>query len=396
MALAAIFQIGSLGDTIVSVPSLRSLRDLLPDCSDYLLISHSESKFNVQPNHIFDMVWKAKHELRYAMPKTNLSGRSLAGLVSLGALLAKLHYYRPKYCVYLMPADRAPRQVDRDIRFFRACRVPNLIGFRAVTEADRTAAPGASVRTTEAYLRFRRLWNERSDTKFSRYGQAPLLEPGAAARAAVARWLAGHRVAPARRLVALCPYSNYPSRNIPHATLVELLARLDSELGVETVLLGGSKDTADADRLISEARNGLNACGVFSPEESAALLGECSLAICTESGPMHLAGALAVPTVVTFSRINKVLHSWFPLGANHTILYQDVPCAGCCETVCPIPGHPCMQRTTAGQILSAAAAKLGRSASAPEAFHGTHTLEWPEPHLPVSHAAPDESTHAIR
>lgn len=398
MALAAVFQIGSLGDTIVSLPAFRSLHELLPDCSDYLLISPSESQLHVQPNHIFDMVWKAQLELSYTTPGNGLSKRKAFSLVSLATLWAKLLYYRPKYCVYLMPGDRVPNQVERDTQFFRAARIPNLVGFRAITDADRNAVPGVSSRTTEAYLRFLRLWGDRAEEKFPRYSETPLLAAPSKSRADVTRWLTTHREKPVKPLVALCPYSNYPSRNIPHATSLELLKRMDSELDVEVVILGGKKDSSDAGRLIADAGAGLNACAVFTPEQSTALLETCALAVCTESGPMHLAGALGIPTVVTFSRINKILHSWFPLGRNHTILFQDVPCAGCRQTICPIPSHPCMRNTTAGQIFRAVASKLSRGTAPVETGEGTLSLDWPGESEFASLAATraDQTNHVHR
>lgn len=406
MAIAAVFQIGSLGDTIVSVPSLLSIRELLPDCSEYILLSQSKSKLTVSPNRIFDMAWKAKRELRYRGPKNGYSNRSLSSMMSLAGLLAKLHYYRPKYCVYLMPAERAAWQVERDIKFFRASPIRNLVGFRPVTDAERIAAQGPNIRSTEAFLRFRRLWNEHAEAKFAEYSRPPLFNPGPDADAAVDRWLGRRRVAANRPLVALCPYSNSSSRNIPQGTVIEILKRLDSELGVETVILGGMKDNAAAARLVADAGNGLNACGEFSPSESAALLTKCALAVCTDSGPLHLAGALGVPTVTSYSRVNPLLNRWFPLGPNHTILYRNVSCAGCRENACPIPDHPCMTGITADQIIAASAAKLGRGGdSLASVLDGTVVIEWPgidadfpilHPHRNLREQAHDRADHVLR
>jgi heptosyltransferase-2 len=55
--------------------------------------------------------------------------------------------------------------------------------------------------------------------------------------------------------------------------------------------------------------------------ELMALIARCDLLVCNDSGPMHIAGALGVPTVAMFgSGINQ----WFaPLGEGHEMLMPD-------------------------------------------------------------------------
>jgi ADP-heptose:LPS heptosyltransferase len=55
-----------------------------------------------------------------------------------------------------------------------------------------------------------------------------------------------------------------------------------------------------------------------SLREMMALIAQCHLFVCNDSGPMHIAGALGVPTVAMFG---AGIHRWFaPLGGNHQIL----------------------------------------------------------------------------
>jgi ADP-heptose:LPS heptosyltransferase len=157
---------------------------------------------------------------------------------------------------------------------------------------------------------------------------------------------------------------------------------LEKSLSVETVLLGGRKDIPQAQAL---ATVGLNACGIFSLEESAALLQACSLAVCVDSGPMHVAGALGVPLVIVFSRMNTQLARWFPLGDNYTILYREVSCAGCRLQNCTVEGHPCIADITLEQIASAVSAKLSGLPILPGCLADTLALQadpvsQPRPH----------------
>lgn len=55
--------------------------------------------------------------------------------------------------------------------------------------------------------------------------------------------------------------------------------------------------------------------------EMMALIERCSLLVCNDSGPMHIAGALGVPTVAMFG---PGIEQWFaPLGEGHEILRPD-------------------------------------------------------------------------
>jgi heptosyltransferase III len=372
MSCAAVFQIGSLGDSIVSVPVVRSLRDLLPECSEYVLVSRFETRMNVMPNHIFDMAWKPRHVVYYRG-----AGNKIAKAASVASALARLRFYRPRYCVYLLPSERSQTQVDRDAQFFRLAGVKELVGFRTLPQQDRKWSSNPKVQNTEAYLRFRRVWGEHAGEKFPKYAATPIIRPDDKTAARVQEWLQRVRMFPDRQLVALCPYSNYPSRTLSDETIVDLLKRLHDIAGVETVLLGGGKDSAAAERAIAASKTGLNACGLFSPSESAALLKYCVLAICSESGPMHLAGAVGTPTVVTFSRINKDLDQWLPLGKGHTVLYQDnLDCAGCGLTHCKVEGHPCMSRFSSATIFSAAFARLRQLPVLPEMHPGAQVVRW--------------------
>jgi hypothetical protein len=362
--LGVVFQIGFLGDSIQSLPAVRSLRELLPDCDEYVLVDRFDDAMKVVPVDVFDMVWRPRQCITYRG-----SGPRLGRSISIASLVMQLRYYRPYYGIYLMPSDRTAGQIWRDRTFFRAAGVREFIGFRTLGEADSPKHQCPSIKCSEAYLRLRRLWNERTDEKFAIHARAPLLTPDKVSCGHVAEWLDINRRLRGRVLVAVCPFSNCPSKDLSSEATGELIWLLENHAGVEAVLVGGSKDLALGNRVVERARAGLNVCGRFSVGEAAALLQKCSLAIAADSGPMHLAAAVGTPTVVVYSRTNQHLDRWFPLGADHKILYRDVECAGCGERVCPIPGHPCMSGIGVDQIFAAAMQKL-RHFPLPEVLNG--------------------------
>jgi ADP-heptose:LPS heptosyltransferase len=69
-----------------------------------------------------------------------------------------------------------------------------------------------------------------------------------------------------------------------------------------------------------------------SLRELIALIQRCEVLVCNDSGPMHIAGALGVPTVAVFG---SGIQQWFaPLGEGH------IPLAG-------------IERVTTAQLLDA-------------------------------------------
>jgi ADP-heptose:LPS heptosyltransferase len=59
----------------------------------------------------------------------------------------------------------------------------------------------------------------------------------------------------------------------------------------------------------------------------AALLQKCDLLIGNDSGPIHLAAALKIPTVSIFGPSNHLVSR--PLGDKHKVIRKDLPCSPC-------------------------------------------------------------------
>jgi ADP-heptose:LPS heptosyltransferase len=70
------------------------------------------------------------------------------------------------------------------------------------------------------------------------------------------------------------------------------------------------------------------------------VLKRCSLLITNDSGPMHLAAALNLPTISFFGPTDP--DKTGPYGSNHKIFRTAVPCAPCFERQCPLPKQLCL------------------------------------------------------
>lgn len=77
----------------------------------------------------------------------------------------------------------------------------------------------------------------------------------------------------------------------------------------------------------------------------------CSLFLTNDSGAMHIASALGVPTVTVFGATNHVTTG--PTGPNARIIRRDVACSPCLLRECPLD-HRCMRAVPAAAVVDAA------------------------------------------
>lgn len=82
----------------------------------------------------------------------------------------------------------------------------------------------------------------------------------------------------------------------------------------------------------------------------AALVERCSLFLCNDSGPMHIAAALKVPTVAVFGPTDHV--RWKPCSENAAIVRKDMDCWPCSAHKCK-KGFECIKSLPVDHLLDA-------------------------------------------
>jgi len=91
--------------------------------------------------------------------------------------------------------------------------------------------------------------------------------------------------------------------------------------------------------------------GKTSLETLIGVLAESSLMITNDSGPMHIAAALGVPTVAVFGSTDESVTA--PCGPRTRIVKHAVECSPCLLRECPID-HRCMNGVTVEDVCRAA------------------------------------------
>lgn len=191
---------------------------------------------------------------------------------------------------------------------------------------------------------------------------------GAAAAAAAGRERRRSRGLPDAPWIGVSPGAAYggAKRWLPErfaAAARELAEALDAQVAVF-----GSPAEIEAARAVADAvgKRGHCLAGETSLAEFIDLAAACSLYLSNDSGPMHVAAALGVPTVAVFGATDPAATG--PAASWTKIVREPVPCAPCllreCPIVEPIP-HPCMRGVEAGRAAAAARALLADRGLAP-------------------------------
>ncbi len=157
----------------------------------------------------------------------------------------------------------------------------------------------------------------------------------------------------ARGLVlAFCPGAEYgPAKRWPVENFIAMARHFIATRKAKIVLLGAPGDTAIADAFMKEVPEAENRVGKTSLAEFMAALVAARLVVCNDSGAMHVASALGVPTLSVFGSTEPALTG--PLGARIRVLRHHVPCSPCFLRECPID-FSCMTGVSADAGIIAA------------------------------------------
>ena len=166
--------------------------------------------------------------------------------------------------------------------------------------------------------------------------------------------------------MALFPGASIPERRWGAGRFAELARRLEAE-GLSVVVVGGGADRAAGDEIVGGGR-GLNLAGTTSLTETAAVLEKTRLLVTGDSGILHIAVGLGVPTVSLFGpgRAKK----WAPRGEGHIVLNKELPCSPCTTfgytPRCAI-GAKCLGLISVGEVAEAVTTLLVRGRSIEDA-----------------------------
>ncbi len=126
--------------------------------------------------------------------------------------------------------------------------------------------------------------------------------------------------------------------------------RLAAELGGSIAVFGSAAEKTLCDE-VALAANGRNFAGTTTLRAFIEMTAACRVFLTNDSGAMHIASALGVPSVTVFGPTDETATG--PLGPLAQLVREPVSCSPCLLRECPID-HRCMTRVTSDQVVQAA------------------------------------------
>jgi len=155
-------------------------------------------------------------------------------------------------------------------------------------------------------------------------------------------------------LLALCPGAEFGGAKCWPAGHYAQLADVYSEQGWNAVIFGSANDTPVARSLLALSHRPdaiVDLSGKTSLAEAVDLLSLARAVVSNDSGLMHIAAALGVPTVVIYGPTSPGFTP--PLSNDAVTLVSEIDCAPCFQRECPLGHHACMLEMPVQRVTDA-------------------------------------------
>ena len=163
-------------------------------------------------------------------------------------------------------------------------------------------------------------------------------------------------------LVALCPGSskNWPEKQWPAEGFARVGDWLAERLGARVVLIGAGSDRGVIEQVLrAMSHEGVSLAGATSVRETGAVLRRCELLVTNDTGPLHLAAALDVPTVAIFGPTDD--RKWRPWHGRSRVVRTEACDRAPCYWLSSMPDCPdvrCLSELAPESVIAAAESLL--------------------------------------
>jgi lipopolysaccharide heptosyltransferase II len=325
-----VIKLSATGDVILSIPSLRALRQKFPDAWISVLVGRKSRNIIRNCPYVNDVIVYEE-----ALGKNRLLGiLKIAGILSKEDFDIAVDLQNNKVShllAFLSGARVRAGHGNHKWSFFLNRKTKNASAALSPLEHQFQVLRLLDIRTFESRLE---LWTQ---------GQEDAKMEG---------FLASQWVSPSQTLVGINPGSSlrWPTKQWP----LESFAKLCDELArrnIRVVITGTLEDQPLIEELLSQTRNKpINAAGKTSITELVALVRRCQVFISSDSAPMHVASSVNVPLVAIFGPTDPKRHLVAPSQCQ--VFWKEIHCSPCYLRSCPI-GLVCMKKIGVPEVLDA-------------------------------------------
>jgi heptosyltransferase III len=335
-----IYRTGSLGDTIVALPSLHLIARAFPRAERVLLTDlpvHAKAPTAMAVLKGSGLVHR---DMRYMGATRKIS--------EMMRMIWGIRRFHPDVLVHLLPRHSLS-DVQRDRLFFKFAGLRRIVGLPSDEVLTHRFDPATGLYESEASLLARSI-AELGDADPRDIGNWDL-HLNAAEVEVANRALSGLVDKP---FIVCAPGCKMQVNEWERENWRALLGRLYTRYPSYALVMSGIKEEVELCEYAARDWAGakLNLSGRLNPRESAAVYRRTLVLIGTDSGPKHLAATVGTPCVCVYSARN-LPGVWYPPGRQNVIVQHRPECAGCNLQTCIVMEKKCIRSVTVDEMEQA-------------------------------------------
>lgn len=335
-----LLQTSFLGDTVLTLPLVSELRRRFP-VKKLTLLCTPMSRELLQDHPAIDEI---------LVDDKRGADRGVVGLRRKAAALA----------THGFTVALTPHKSLRSALMLAWAKIPQRIGFRQSRGwflfhhlADRDAARHDVERNLSVL--------EALGVDVSQCRPALEFPVSAPVQASVDDKLAGLGVTGNRLIIGVNPGSVWPTKRWSPLSFGDLIRKLREQFDCQVLLFGGAEDGEVAEMVQERCGEAaISLIGRIGLRELGAAIRRCTLFVTNDSGPMHIAVGLGVPTVAIFCATTREL-GFYPYTGKAIVVEKALPCRPCAShggRRCPLGTEDCIRQIDADSVLKAVGALL--------------------------------------
>ncbi|MBU3548025.1 glycosyltransferase family 9 protein [Polynucleobacter sp. P1-05-14] len=305
-----IYRLGSMGDTVISLPCLHKVSSSFPGYRKILLTNNPVSSKAIPTDDLLMPAGIIDEIINY-----NVGLRSIPDL----AKLRKKIVLTGADTVIYLKSSKGFFPYLREYIFFHLSGIKNIIGGGFINSLlDNKSNPRTGFIEFEAERLARSIKNLgdidlQSEDAWSLFLTEDELRFADAKLASLGT----------DKFIAINIGGKNPNKDWGQGNWKLLISEISGSYpDFGFVVVGSSDEWLRArDLLLESTTKSINLCGVLKPRQTAAILSKSSFFIGHDSGPLHLAASVQARCIGIFGNLNKP-NKWHPYGNKHIVFHS--------------------------------------------------------------------------
>jgi lipopolysaccharide heptosyltransferase II len=341
-----LIQLGDIGDVVLSLPCIRTLRERFPDAGITVAVREKARELieecgwatgviSVSKNRrglVAEMAYQKDFLLKLLRPRFDLAIDLRTG--TRGALLAFLSGAAQRIGFFDNEGGWLRNRAFTDLTFPKVERGQHLAEYYH-SILDEFGLQATSVR--------------------------PVYKVPKKRKQEVLALFAKEKISLDQPVVAVQPFSLWRYKDWSAKKYAQLITRISSEFCPQVVITGSPAERDRAWELLGMCPIDTvhNLVGETSIGLLAGVLAACRLFVGGDSSGMHLSAAVGTPTVSIFGPSSAA--AWAPRGEEHVVVQKDLPCVPCDRKGCNGIGMSrCLEELTVVEVMAAVTKQMKR------------------------------------